>query len=90
MFAASMGNEELVGLLLKAGASANIASNVSRLNKRKHLRFHIEIHADWWSLGILLYEMVFGIPPFYTQNHNEMYKRIIRENFQFKTGRDLW
>ena len=41
---------------------------------------------DWWSLGILIYEMIFGIPPFYTANHNEMYKRIIRENFTFKSG----
>jgi serum/glucocorticoid-regulated kinase 2 len=42
--------------------------------------------ADWWSLGILIYEMISGIPPFYTQNHNEMYKRIVRETFTFKPG----
>lgn len=23
--------------------------------------------ADWWTLGILTYEMIFGIPPFYSQ-----------------------
>jgi len=31
---------------------------------------------DWWSLGILLYELTVGIPPFYSQNVNEMYNRI--------------
>jgi len=27
---------------------------------------------DWWSLGILLYELTVGIPPFYSQNVNEV------------------
>jgi serine/threonine protein kinase len=31
---------------------------------------------DWWSLGILLYELTIGIPPFYSQNVNEMYRKI--------------
>jgi len=31
---------------------------------------------DWWSLGILLYELTVGIPPFYSQNVNEMYSKI--------------
>lgn len=29
--------------------------------------------ADWWSLGILVYEMIFGIPPFYSTNIDTMY-----------------
>lgn len=32
--------------------------------------------ADWWSLGILLYELTVGIPPFYSENVNEMYDKI--------------
>ena len=32
---------------------------------------------DWWSLGILLYEMFTGLPPFYSENTNVMYKRIL-------------
>jgi serum/glucocorticoid-regulated kinase 2 len=28
---------------------------------------------DWWTLGILIYEMIVGIPPFYNNNKHKMY-----------------
>eukprot|EP01059_Diplonema_ambulator_P012264 TRINITY_DN22522_c0_g1_i1.p1 TRINITY_DN22522_c0_g1~~TRINITY_DN22522_c0_g1_i1.p1 ORF type:complete len:595 (+),score=166.67 TRINITY_DN22522_c0_g1_i1:60-1844(+) len=38
---------------------------------------------DWWSLGIFLYEMVVGIPPFYTQNVSQMYELILNKPLDF-------
>jgi len=32
---------------------------------------------DWWSLGTLLFEMFTGLPPFYAQNVNVMYTKIL-------------
>ena len=28
---------------------------------------------DWWALGVLIYEMLVGIPPFYNANKHKMY-----------------
>lgn len=38
---------------------------------------------DWWSLGILLYEMLVGLPPFYSENMNEMYELILKAPLKF-------
>jgi serum/glucocorticoid-regulated kinase 2 len=32
---------------------------------------------DWWQLGIILYEMLVGMPPFYSENAYDMYRRIV-------------
>ncbi|KAJ5069788.1 non-specific serine/threonine protein kinase [Anaeramoeba ignava] len=33
---------------------------------------------DWWSVGILIYEMLVGNPPFYSENRNEMFMKAIQ------------
>ncbi len=38
---------------------------------------------DWWSLGILLFEMLHGSCPFYDQNHQRMYQKILRSELRY-------
>ncbi|KIJ60779.1 hypothetical protein HYDPIDRAFT_138719 [Hydnomerulius pinastri MD-312] len=38
---------------------------------------------DWWTLGVLLYEMMTGLPPFYDENVNTMYQRILTDPLVF-------
>ncbi|KAF9223204.1 Pkinase-domain-containing protein [Gyrodon lividus] len=38
---------------------------------------------DWWTLGVLLYEMMTGLPPFYDENVNTMYQRILTDPLLF-------
>ena len=39
---------------------------------------------DWWSLGVLVYEMIYGIPPFYSTNVQKMYKNTLLNPLKFK------
>ena len=39
---------------------------------------------DWWCYGSVLYEMLYGLPPFYSRNCQEMYHAIINAPLVFK------
>lgn len=38
---------------------------------------------DWWCLGAVIYEMLVGLPPFYSKNRNEIFEKILYDDVQF-------
>jgi serine/threonine protein kinase len=38
---------------------------------------------DFYSLGAILHEMIYGYPPFYTTNTNQMFKEIVNKSLSF-------
>eukprot|EP00126_Sphaerothecum_destruens_P002515 Sdes_comp15943_c0_seq1m5088 len=41
---------------------------------------------DWWCLGAVTYEMLTGLPPFYSNDNNQMYEKILNETLKFPTN----
>ncbi|XP_043923305.1 serine/threonine-protein kinase Sgk3 isoform X2 [Protopterus annectens] len=44
---------------------------------------------DWWCLGSVLYEMLYGLPPFYSRDTAEMYDNILHKTLTERPGISL-
>jgi protein kinase X len=38
---------------------------------------------DWWALGVLIFEMISGVPPFYDNDQINTYKKILSGNIEW-------
>lgn len=41
---------------------------------------------DWWTLGSIIYEMLTGVPPFYTNNRKELFEKIKHSQPRFPSN----
>ncbi|XP_058859822.1 serine/threonine-protein kinase Sgk2-like isoform X2 [Acipenser ruthenus] len=44
---------------------------------------------DWWCLGAVLYEMLYGLPPFYSRDVTEMYDNILHKKLELRGGKTV-
>ncbi|XP_010286042.1 serine/threonine-protein kinase Sgk2 isoform X3 [Grus americana] len=44
---------------------------------------------DWWCLGAVLYEMLFGLPPFYSRDVSQMYDNILHKPLQIQGSKTV-
>ncbi|XP_005392556.1 PREDICTED: serine/threonine-protein kinase Sgk2 [Chinchilla lanigera] len=44
---------------------------------------------DWWCLGAVVYEMLHGLPPFYSRDVAQMYENILHQPLQIPGGRTV-
>jgi serine/threonine protein kinase len=45
---------------------------------------------DWWAVGVLLFEMIFGHVPFYNTNIHQMYESIVTGELKFPKNASLY
>ncbi|XP_054638622.1 serine/threonine-protein kinase Sgk2b isoform X2 [Dunckerocampus dactyliophorus] len=41
---------------------------------------------DWWGLGSVLFEMLYGLPPFYSHSKEEMFEKILHAPLHMRSG----
>ena len=59
-------------------------NNISEENKNINLK-----SADYWNLGIILFELIYGIPPFYSLESNKISEIISKNELKFPKKEEI-
>ena len=41
------------------------------------------MESDWWTYGIIIYELLFGVPPFYNEKDSKIKEQIVKLDVRF-------
>jgi len=45
--------------------------------------FEYDGSVDWWALGVVMYDMLVGQPPFYGAHQDQLFDSIVEDQVQF-------
>ena len=45
--------------------------------------------SDWWSYGVILYQLFFGIPPFFSNDDNKIKEQIVKNELRFPKNSNI-
>ena len=66
------------GLLLMKDNTEYLAPEIINSNNTDYKPI-----SDWWSYGIILYELLFDIPPYYNEDKNKIKEQITKNELRF-------
>lgn len=87
----TVGNEEDVKHMRERVIFESVVGSPSYIAPEIVMRKKYGVSCDWWSVGVIMFEMLFGYPPFYSQETDRTLYKIThwREYLRFPRDRDV-
>ena len=84
----SLSNFGLINILEKNQLTHTFCGSVEYTSPEVILGSGHSSQTDWWSFGVLLYEMIYGVKPFISKNKLLLYRQITLEELKLPNSTD--